>query len=157
MEWLTEVVIAQIVATIGVVLAAGIPAYLTFKTKLTEIGKDAAEARKQTKNTHNTNLREELDARHELVIGTLAELTRDIRGIRKDNLDTRKEIGQLRAEDRAGRRDTYNLRNELRNHIRDTEPLLPALEVLISRYAPEHMPDYDEDQDPKKGSKEIEE
>ena len=153
MEWLTEAVIAQIVATIGVVLAAGIPAYLTFKSKLTEIGEDAAEAREQTKNPHSENIREEMDARHELIIGTLAEVTRDIRGIRRDNLETREDIGQLRAEDRAGRRDTHQLRNELREHIRDTEPLLPALEWLISRHAPEHLPDYDEDQDPPAGPK----
>lgn len=143
MHWPTEAVIIQIIITAGVVLAAGIPAYLQFKSKLLDIGDDAAEARKQTENSHQTNLREELDARHELLIGTLAELTRDLRGIRKDNLDTRKDIGQLRAEDRAARRDTYNLRNDLKSHIRDTEPLLPAIEMLIEQYVPEHhRPDY---------------
>lgn len=157
MEWLTEAVIAQIVATIGVVLAAGIPAYLTFKSKLTEIGEDAAEAREQTKNTHSTNMREELDARHELIIGTLAEVTRDIRGIRRDHLDTRKDIGQLRSEDRAARREAHQLRQDLRDHIKDTEPLLPVLELLISQYAPDHIPDYDEDQDPPADPEKIEE
>lgn len=161
----TEAVVIQIIITAGVILAAGIPAYLQFKAKLLDIGDDAAEARKQTQNSDQTNLREELDARHELIIGTLAELTRDLRGIRRDNLDTRKDIGQLRSDDRQARRDAYQLRQDLREHIRDTEPLLPAIKLLIEQHAPEHRLDRydhtDEDEGPdhpgRGGAKEIEE
>lgn len=137
MDWITEAVITNLVTTIGVVLAAGIPAYYSFKTKLTQIGEDAAEAREQTANTHTTNLREELDVRHELIVGTLSELSKDIRGVRRDHLSTRQDIGQLRAEDRAARRETQGLRQELRDHIKDTEPLLPTLERLVERYSSE--------------------
>lgn len=123
-EWLTESIILQILITAGVIFAAGIPAYLSFKTKLAEINtgtqaaaKDAKEARIQVKNSHTTNLREEGDERHEATMNALTELGRDVRGLREDHYATRKDIGLLHSEDRATRRETQELRRELSEHL----------------------------------------
>jgi len=129
-EWMTETVIVQIVITAGVILGAGIPAYFAFRSKLAEIGKDAREAREQVKNDHDTNLREEGDERHGEQMKALKELARDVRGLREDHYETRKDIGMLHAEDRAGRRETQALRQEFADHIEQTAPLMPTLEAL---------------------------
>lgn len=133
-EWLTEAVIIQGIITVGVILGAGIPAYFVFKSKLAEIGKDAKEARVQVKNSHSTNLREEQDERHVATMDLLKELGRDVRGLREDHYETRKDIGMLHAEDRAGRRETQGLRKELTEHLEQTAGLMPTLEKLVQQH-----------------------
>lgn len=91
---------------------------------------DAKEARVQVKNNHDTNLREEGDERHDEQMTALKELARDVRGLREDHYETRKDIGMLHAEDRAGRRETQALRQEFAEHIQQTAPLIPTLEAL---------------------------
>ncbi|PRB78228.1 hypothetical protein CQ012_02235 [Arthrobacter sp. MYb214] len=138
-EWLTEAVIIQALITVGVILGAGIPAYFVFKSKLAEIGKDAKEARVQVKNSHSTNLREEQDERHLATMDLLKELGRDVRGLREENYETRKDIGMLHAEDRAGRRETQKLRQEFSEHTKQTEnwtPMLTDLHELYSKKPP---------------------
>ncbi|WP_417364090.1 hypothetical protein [Glutamicibacter arilaitensis] len=134
-EWLTEAVIIQALITVGVILGAGIPAYFVFKSKLAEIGKDAKEARVQVKNSHSTNLREEQDERHIATMELLKELGRDVRGLREENYETRKDIGMLHAEDRAGRRETQKLRQEFSEHTKQTENWTPMLTDLHEQYS----------------------
>lgn len=140
-DWLTESIILQILITAGLVLVAGIPAYFSFKSKLAEINtgtqaaaKDAKEARIQVKNSHDTNMREEGDERHEATMAALNELGRDVRGLREDNYSTRKDIGMLHAEDRAGRRETQSLRTELTDHLEQTAGLMPTLQKLVQQH-----------------------
>lgn len=123
-EWLTESIILQVLITVGIVLGAGIPAYFSFRSKLAEINtgtqsaaKDAKEARIQVKNSHDTNMREEGDERHEATMSALNELGRDVRGLREDHYATRKDIGLLHAEDRVTRRETQALRAEFAEHV----------------------------------------
>lgn len=134
-EWLREAVIIQALITVGVILGAGIPAYFVFKSKLAEIGKDAKEARVQVKNSHSTNLREEQDERHIATKELLKELGRDVRGLREENYETRKDIGMLHAEDRAGRRETQKLRQEFSEHTKQTENWTPMLTDLHKQYS----------------------
>lgn len=138
---MTETIWIQIIITGGVVLVAGIPAYFAFKGKLAEINKgtqaaakDAREARVQVKNSHSTNLREEQDERHEATMSALTELARDVRGLREDHYATRKDIGLLHAEDRAGRRETQELRRELSDHLEQTAENM----ALVRRLAAEN-------------------
>lgn len=56
---MTETVIVQIITTAGVVIVAFMQ--LLTNRRLKTVGEDAAEARNQTKNTHETNLRHDLD------------------------------------------------------------------------------------------------
>ncbi|GAA1893709.1 hypothetical protein GCM10009715_43600 [Paeniglutamicibacter psychrophenolicus] len=139
-DWLQSV-IDQILVTGGVILAAGIPAYFSFKSKLAEINtgtqaaaKDAKEARIHVKNSHDTNMREVGDERHEATMAALTALGRDVRGLREDHYATRKDIGTLHAEDRAGRRETQHLRQELTDHLEQTAGLMPTLEKLIQQH-----------------------
>ncbi|WP_404291529.1 hypothetical protein [Glutamicibacter arilaitensis] len=133
--WLTEAVIVQAITTLGIVLGALITVGLPLRKKLTVIGKDAKEAREQVKNSHDTNLREEGDERHEATMGLLKELGRDVRGLREDHYETRKDIGMLHAEDRAGRRETQALRQEFSDHTKQTENWTPMLRDLHDQYS----------------------
>lgn len=109
-EWMTEAVILQLVITLGVIAGGGIPAYFKFKSTLAEIGKDAREAREQVKNSHDTNLREEGDVRHEEILEAMREVKRDMQGVRDDNQATRKDIGILHGAIRGVVRDITGLR-----------------------------------------------
>lgn len=132
--WLTEAVIVQTITTLGIVLGALITAWFPLRKKLTVIGKDAQEAREQVKNSHDTNLREEGDERHEATMSALREVARDVRGLRDDHQATRKDIGFLRAEDRAGRRETQALRKDFLEHVAETEDLMPTLQAMANKY-----------------------
>ncbi|WP_313812977.1 DUF2746 domain-containing protein [Glutamicibacter sp.] len=96
--------------------------------------KDAKEAREQVKNTHTTNLREEQDERHEATVSALREIARDVRGLREDHQATRMDIGHLRAEDRAGRRETQVLREEFEEHVKESEPVRAMISDLHNQY-----------------------
>lgn len=118
-------------------MAAGLPAYFGFRTKLRSIGDDAREAREQVKNSHDTNLREEGDERHGATMGALREVSRDVRGLRADHQATRKDLGLLWAEDRAGRAETQELRTDFQQHVAETAPILPVVKDLHDRYVKE--------------------
>ncbi|MCS3494051.1 hypothetical protein M2368_003079 [Arthrobacter sp. JUb119] len=133
--WLTEAVIVQAITTLGIILAALIAAWFPLSSKLKVIGKDAKEAREQVKNSHDTNLREEGDERHEATMSALKELGRDVRGLREDHYETRKDIGLLHAEDRAVRRETQALRKDFSDHARQTEAWTPMLRDLHNKYS----------------------
>ena len=134
-EWLTESIILQTLITSGVVLAAIGPVYLKtrYDTKkdraaqraartaqekvntdlaevLSSVASDAREAREQVKNSHDTNLREEGDVRHEEILATLKNVIRDMQGVRDDNQATRKDIGILHGAIRGVVRDITGLR-----------------------------------------------
>lgn len=124
--WFARVLI-QALISLGLVLSAALPAYFGLKGKLLEISKNAKEARDQTANTHTTNLREELDERHDEVVDALREVARDVRGLREDHHATRKDIGMLYAEDRATRRETSQIRQELNEHLEELKPIREQL------------------------------
>lgn len=85
---------------------------------------DAKEARKQVKNTHTTNLREEQDERHEEITAALSNLrevvdglkssttetARDVRGLREDHYSTRKDMGLIHAQTRSIHREISELK-----------------------------------------------
>lgn len=119
-------VLLQVVITVGVILSAAVPAYFKFKSDIATIKKTSKEARDQTANTHSTNLRDELDDRHEKVTNTLASITdtlreaaRDIRGLREDHHETRRDVGMLHAEDRTTKRELRDLREEVAERFND--------------------------------------
>ena len=137
-EWMTEAVILQLIITLGVILGAGIPAYLKFRSTLAEIGKDAKEARIQVKNSHSTNLREEQDERHETTVAALREIARDVRGLRDDHQATRGDIGLIHGSIRGVRRDISGLkeadeqsRSELTSAVSDRDRELNRIRAEI--------------------------
>lgn len=158
---MTENIWLQIIITAGLVLAAFIPAYFGFRGKLTEINKgtqaaakdaasaasdsksaadDAREARVQVKNSHDTNLREEQDERHEATIALLRELGRDIRGLHSDQLEMRKSMSLLHAEDRSSRRENRSLREVITEHMAETAQWSPMLHQLYQKWATQGSP-----------------
>ena len=104
-EWLTEPVMVQMITTLGLVITA-----ILGGRKLNKVGRDAKEARDQTANTHETNLRDDLDSQHASVIEGLKEVILDIRGLRDDHQATRKDIGILHGAIRGVVRDITGLR-----------------------------------------------
>lgn len=131
---MTETVILAIIGGVVAILTA-IIGKLTFDVGSTKkdakaVAADAREARIQVKNNHDTNLREEGDERHDEQMTALKELARDVRGLREDHYETRKDIGMLHAEDRAGRRETLALRQAFNDHVEQTSPLIPTLEAI---------------------------
>lgn len=160
-EWLTESVILQTIISTAAVLVVIGPVYLKTRSEtkkaraeqaearkqqdsvngdiaevLATVASDAKEARIQVKNSHDTNLREEGDERHEATMAALKELGRDVRGLRESSYATRQDIGLLHAEDRVTRRETQELRREFSEHIEQTAPMMPALEKLIQQVHP---------------------
>ncbi|WP_313816332.1 DUF2746 domain-containing protein [Citricoccus sp.] len=141
--WIIEIIIA-VVSALAVVLAAAIPAYITLRSKLMVIGRDAAEAKDQVANTHESNLRDDLDEKFGALAQDLGEMRRDVSGIRADHQATRRELGQLHGEDRAARREAQQMREEARDlrqrflaHTEETAPMMPMLRDLHHRYATE--------------------
>lgn len=93
--------------------------------------RDKKNARVQVKNSHDPNLREEQDERHDASRALLKVLGRDVRGLREDHYATRKDIGLPHAEDRAERRETQELRRGFAEHPAQTAGLMPSLEKII--------------------------
>lgn len=76
------------------------------KTEVGQVKADAAAAREQVENNHDTNLREENDVRHEETRGWIDSVRRLITSeIRTLRTDVGKDIGGIRQELRDDRRD----------------------------------------------------
>ena len=107
--------VVQIIASAGLVLVAALPLLKRTERQAAAAASDAASAaqdagvaKEQTTNSHKTNLREELDERHEELVQLfkaqggriehIAETQRthgdDIRGIKSDQRGIRKDIGR---------------------------------------------------------------
>lgn len=81
-------VIGTAITTFGVIVAAGF-GYLgnrlaKVKSDVGQVKKDAAAARYQVENSHDTNLREESDTRHDEILSSISEARKDIGGIREE-------------------------------------------------------------------------
>lgn len=71
---MSESVVIALIGAQAVVLAAVLPPLLSARKHAKRAAGDAAEARDQVSNNHGTNLRDELDERHEENKGSLHEL-----------------------------------------------------------------------------------
>jgi hypothetical protein len=90
---MSETVIVSIIAAIGAVAVAWIG------RKLVTIQKDTKASREQVENSHNTNLRDDLDGRHGEVMRVLDRLYRQFEGMGSDIRGIRKDIGRLESSD----------------------------------------------------------
>lgn len=90
--------LVQIVASAGIVAAAVIPT-------LRRAANDASVAKEQTANSHKTNLREELDERHDEIIAAFRMTRGDVQRV----LDTQHEhtarMDRIQSDQRGIRRD----------------------------------------------------
>lgn len=89
--------VAVIAAVQGIMLAV-----------LGKVSKDSSLTRKEVKNAHTNNLREELDERHAEQMGELRGIRKDIGRLDKRDIDRGAEIRDLRRktdsqDDRIGR------------------------------------------------------
>ncbi len=71
----------------------------------------------------------------------LAEQGKDIRGLQDTTQQTRKTLGHLRAEDRIGRTDTEQLRQDFTEHVEKTAPMMPMLRRLDQKWGGGSLPD----------------
>lgn len=80
------------------------------------IADDTGAIREQTENSHNTNLRDDVDRvgeRIEDAVEKLADLVRDLRGLRQD-------IGGLRGELRDERQERLDFQQHITEQLRDS-------------------------------------
>lgn len=87
-----------LIAGMALIFAAVIPVWgKRFGKQMTAMQTKLERVRGQVENSHHTNLREELDARHK-------ETRRWFDGLRDDVTETRQDIGGIRSEMRLLRR-----------------------------------------------------
>jgi len=158
MDWTT--IIVTTVTTIGTVLVA----WLALRKEMAKLSETATEAKhkaeeaavashktEQSINNRPTSMSDRVDEVGSAVSDVseavksivsmldshgnlLEEHGRDIRGVRDSNLQTRRDIGLLHGEDRAGRNETQQLRKDLTEHVEQTAPMMPMLEALYRQY-----------------------
>ena len=86
-----------------------------------KVARDSSVTRREVKNSHSTNLREELDSRHH-------ETMSELRGIRKD-------VGRLDDRDVERGRDVRRIEAKLDDHIvwsREQEDRIDGLEDTLN-------------------------
>lgn len=127
MDWTT--IIVTTVTTVGTVLVA----WLALRKEMAKLGETATEAKhkaeeaavasyktEQSINNRDSPASDRWDAIHDEVKGVadiLADQGRDIRGLQETARQTRQSIGQLRGDDRLGRRETELLRRDFSEHL----------------------------------------
>jgi len=101
--------LAIIIPTVTTALAGVVVALLNrpVRRTLKIVAADAREARQQTANTHDTNLRDDLDAMRS-DIGEVRRSTgvvrRELRGVRRDVGSLQEDVAEVREEQRSVRR-----------------------------------------------------
>ncbi|MFE2997936.1 DUF2746 domain-containing protein [Nocardia sp. NPDC059246] len=96
----------QVLSPVFMAIVAGWVTWLKRKH-----GQDLAEVKDQVKNTHKTNLREDMDAIH----NEIREMRQENR---QDNAELRTEVRELRAENR----DFRDFETEVRALVRRVHP-----------------------------------
>lgn len=141
--WLLAIVIPAVTTALAGVVVALINRPVRKKLdaaekKLGAVAADAREARDQTANTHDTNLREDLDEKFDQVLTAVTEVKteqreqrRDIGGLRADHRQTRDDLGHLRevvdGNASEARRQHSALARRLERHLNpDADPDDPA-------------------------------
>lgn len=113
---------ATIATAAGTVLVAAVGGFFAWlgKRKLDRIGAsassaaaDAAEARNQTANTHETNLRDDLDEKFKAVHDKLDAQAAATAEVKDEQREQRRDIGGVRSEIRAVRDDASKLRAQV--------------------------------------------
>lgn len=120
---MSEAITLELISQVGLLLAAVI-GLVGGRRKLRQIGADAAEARNQTANTHDTNLRDDIDSmRREIgvvkddvggVKDDIAGVHAELRGVRKDINGLRDDDGEIRRQMRI---DAERAQAALKAHI----------------------------------------
>ena len=153
MDW--TAIIVSALTTIGSVTVA----WLALRGKIAELGKTATEAKhkaeeaakasyktEQSINNRDSPASDRWDAIHDDVKSVmekqdrqgdlLADQGRDIRGLQETAQQTRQSIGQLRGDDRLGRRETELLRQEFGEHLEQAAVRDRLIRDLHKKYVP---------------------
>lgn len=89
---------AVVIALITVVGGGFLTILATLVAKVNQVGKDAAEARDQTANSHNINLRDDIDEKHDVVEAKLDLVLGIVQGLQKSDRNQWSAIEKLRAK-----------------------------------------------------------
>lgn len=65
--------------------------------RVNQVGRDATIAREQTQNSHKSNLRDDLDGKHDEVLDMFKLLREDVRGLKSSDRNQWAAIEKLRA------------------------------------------------------------
>ncbi|QIS16507.1 DUF2746 domain-containing protein [Nocardia arthritidis] len=74
-------------------------------------GEDLKEVKEQVTNSHNSNLRDDLD-----------EIAKEVRGVRQDIAELRAEVRDLRGQVRDIRQESTDFEHDVREVLRRTHP-----------------------------------
>jgi len=90
---MSEAVIVTLITVIG----GGLIGILgTLAAKISRVGKDAAEARDQTANSHTINLRDDIDEKHDVVETQLGLILDIVKGLQQSDRNQWSAIEKLR-------------------------------------------------------------
>lgn len=124
---------------LGLAIVFAVPATMTYLAQK-RTRRDLSEIKDQVKNTHETNLREDLDLKF-AELGTalggvksdLASVRDDIGGLHSETRDLRKDVTGIRTDAREDRRKQRDTEQSLDDHLKDVPRLLD--EVLAKHVA----------------------
>lgn|GEM_PF-3576275 len=81
-----------------------------------KVSRDVRAVRDQVQNSHSTNLRDEMDSRHQESMAEIGKLGVTVQGVKEDVADVKTEVSGVKL-------DIGGMRADLRGHADDTRAL----------------------------------
>lgn len=94
---MSDAVVVTLITVVGGGLLTILGALLS---KVNAVGKDAAEARDQTANSHDINLRDDIDLKHDSVRDSLDLILDIVKGLQQSDRDQWAEIRDINRRER---------------------------------------------------------
>lgn len=106
---------------LGLLVAVALPA---IAVALIQQGKRVSAIKEQVQNTHETNLRDDVDALSKLVRDGLQAVRDDVGGLHSETRDLRKDVTGIRDDARHDRRELSRQRQALDQHLADVPKII---------------------------------
>ena len=117
-------VVIQLITTGGLIVVA-----IVGNKKLNRIGGDAKEARDQTANTHDTNLRDDLDEKFAGLARKVDHLGREITSLHDDDAVIDSTLSRQRIRASKALADAVRERDEMLDRLREEVPSIARREI----------------------------
>lgn len=137
---MSAAVTIQAIATAGLIIVALITAVSTRANgrHIASVGRDVAEVRNQTQNSHTENMRDDMDGKHAAVVDAIAEVRSEVGTVRGD-------VGAVRGDIRGLHRDITGLhqadvdqQDALRQAVAEREAAIAAVRREVTAKVAAH-------------------
>ena len=137
---MTGVVAAQTIATVGLIIVALITALSTRANgkHIARVGQDVAEVRNQTQNSHESNLRVNIDVNHEATIAAIGQVRAEIATVRGDVGAVRGDLGGLHRDITGLHQADVNQQEALRQAVAEREHALTVIRREVTAKVAAH-------------------